>query len=242
MIFEQDFKMGVKDIGKNNLIKNRSILEMLENIGAYHSDKVGYGANDVPQTKVVWILLGWKLNVIKRLKYGQTIHVKTWGRDVAKATTYRDFELYDEQNNLWAIATSKWALVNSENGRLTRITEEMKNKFDMETKSIFENREIKKIQLPSEQNYTNSIDYTVTRRDIDINGHMHNLYYLDIAYEALPEEVYLNRPYNNVQIQYKKEVKQGETVRCKYALYEGKHVVAIYSEDEKILHAVVELH
>ena len=45
MIFESDFNMGVKDIGKNNYIKNRAILEMLENIGAYHSDAAGYGAN-----------------------------------------------------------------------------------------------------------------------------------------------------------------------------------------------------
>lgn len=242
MIFEQDFKTGVKDIGKNNLIKNRAILEMLENIGAYHSDLAGYGANDVPQTKVVWILLGWKLHVIKRPKYGQTIHVKTWGRDMLKAITYRDFEVYDEHNNLCAIATSKWVLVNSENGRLTRITEDIIDKYQLEDKSIFENRELEKIQLPPNEKYTNSKEYTVARRDIDINGHMHNLYYLDIAYEALPEEVYQNRPYDNVQIQYKKEVKQGETVKCKYALHDGKHVVTIYSQDETVLHAIVELY
>ena len=242
MIFEQDFKPGIKDIGKNNLIKNRAILEMLENIGAYHSDLAGYGANDVPQTKLVWILLGWKLNVIKRPQYGQTIHVKTWGRDMLKAITYRDFEVYDEQNNLCAIATSKWVLVNSENRRLTKITEEITHKYQLEDKSVFDDRELEKIKLPPDGEYTNYIDYKVARRDIDINGHMHNLYYLDIAYEALPEEVYQNRPYNNVQIQYKKEVKQGDTVKCKYAFHEGKHVVAICSQDDRLVHAIVELY
>ena len=44
MIFEHDFCMGIKDIGKDNFIKNRAILEMLEDIGAYHSDLAGYGA------------------------------------------------------------------------------------------------------------------------------------------------------------------------------------------------------
>ena len=46
MIFEHDFCMGIKDIGKDNFIKNRAILEMLEDIGAYHSDLAGYGAKD----------------------------------------------------------------------------------------------------------------------------------------------------------------------------------------------------
>ena len=41
MIYEEIFKMGLKDIGKGNFIKNKAILEMLENIAAYHSDLVG---------------------------------------------------------------------------------------------------------------------------------------------------------------------------------------------------------
>lgn len=242
MIFKQDFKTGIKDIGKDNLVKNRAILEILENAGAYQSDEVGYGANDVEKTKLVWILSGWKLHVIKRPKYGQTIHVHTWGRDMAKAITYRDFEIYDSKNNLCAIATSKWVLINSDSKKLTRITDDIIDKYQVETKSVFEEREIEKIRIPKDIEYENCINYKVSRRDIDINGHMHNLYYLDLAYEALPEDVYKNRPYDNVQIQYRKEIKLGETVICKYVAYEEKNIVAIYSQDEKILHAIVELY
>ncbi len=48
------------------------------------------------------------------------------------------------------------------------------------------------------------------RKDIDINKHMHNLYYLDLAYEALPDEIYNKRPFDYVRITYKKEIKLGE--------------------------------
>ena len=70
---------------------------------------------------------------------------------------------------------------------------------------------------------------------------MHNLYYLDLAYEALPDEVYNKRPYDSVQIQYKKEIKYGEKVICKYAKYNDSHIVAIYSKDEKKLHTIIKL-
>ncbi len=241
MIFEHDFCMGIKDIGKDNFIKNRAILEMLEDIGAYHSDLAGYGAKDIEKTNVVWILAGWKLDVIKRPKYGQKIHIKTWGRDMSKAVTYRDFELYSNNNELCAIATSKWVLVSTKTGKITKITEEIAHKYMPEDKSVYDKKEIEKIDLPEESEYTKKIKYAVNRRDIDINGHMHNLYYLDLAYEALPEEVYNQRPYDSVQIQYKKEIKYGENVICKYAYYNDYHVVAIYTEDEKNLHAIVKL-
>lgn len=239
MIFEHDFEMGIKDVGKDGLLENRAILEMLEDIGAYHSDLAGYGINNIPEKKVVWILLGWKLKVIKRPKYGQTIHIKTWGRDMLKAFTYRDFELYDSENNLCAIATSKWTLINIDTSRVTRITDEIASSYKVENKKVFNDEPMGKIQVPT--TFSNIVDYKVNRRDIDINGHMHNLYYLDLAIEALPEELYKNIFYNNVEIQYKKEIKMGEVVKCKYSLQDGKNIVVICNQDETIIHAVVEL-
>jgi len=71
---------------------------------------------------------------------------------------------------------------------------------------------------------------------------MHNLYYLDLAYEALPEEVYnTKRPFNNIQIMYKREVKLEDTIICKYVYKNNKHIVVIQSEDEKVVHTIIEL-
>ena len=93
--------------------------------------------------------------------------------------------------------------------------------------------------MPEESEYTKKIKYAVNRRDIDINGHMHNLYYLDLAYEALPEEVYNQRPYDSVQIQYKKEIKFGETIKCKYSCINGENIVTIFNEDCSVVHAII---
>ena len=240
MIFSVCFKMGLTDIGKNNEIKNISILKILENIGGYHSDIAGYGSNDIPINKLTWILLDWKLKVLNRPKYGQTLDVHTWARVGNRFFTYRDFEIYDENKNLCAIATSKWTLVNIEEGKMERITEEVIDKYQTEENEVFPGERLDKLQIPNE--FISSITYTVRRKDIDINKHMHNLYYLDLAYEALPEDVYNNeRPFDDVRIMYKKEIKLGDTVECKYTKRDDKHIVVIQSENEKFLHAIIEL-
>ena len=118
MIYKKQFEIGLKDIGKNNEITNTALLERLENIAAYHSDSAGYGVNTVEQTKVTWVLLEWKLQVIKRPKYGQNLNVCTWGRCMKKAFTYRDFEIRDKENNLCVIGTSKWVLVDINTNRI----------------------------------------------------------------------------------------------------------------------------
>ena len=239
MIYTEKFKIPLKDIGKDNKIKNRAVLEILENIACYHSDLVGYGVNNIKETKVTWILLDWKLKVINRPTYGQVLTVNTWGKGMNKFFTYRDYEIYDNNNNLCAIATSKWALIDTEKGKMSRLTENIINAYKPEKKTVFEEKSLDKVKIPEE--FSNTIKYEVIRKDIDINNHMHNLYYLDLAYEALPDEIYNKKPFDYVRITYKKEIKLGEKVNCKYVEQDGKYVIVIKSEDETVIHAIVEL-
>ena len=119
------------------------------------------------------------------------------------------------------------------------VTENIINAYKPEKKTVFEENSLDKVKIPEE--FSNTIKYEVIRKDIDINKHMHNLYYLDLAYEALPDEIYNKRPFDYVRITYKKEIKLGEKVNCKYVEQDGKYVIVIKSEDETVIHAIVEL-
>ena len=73
-------------------------------------------------------------------------------------------------------------------------------------------------------------------------NHVHNIYYLDFAYEALPEKIYRNDECNNIEIMYKKQIKLGDRIICKYCKEENSHIISIKSEDDKILHAIIKLY
>lgn len=238
MIYSETFKIGLKDIGKNNKIKNRAILEFLEDIGGYHSDTAGYGVNQIEETQLSWILLDWKLEVKNRPKYGDKLEIHTWARGINKLFTYRDYEIYNQKGEKCAIATSKWVLMNISKGKLERITDNIMEEYHPEEQQVF-TEGLDKIKIPTE--YNSKIEYKVKRKDIDLNKHMHNLYYLDLAYETLPEDVYEQRPFNKVQIVYKKEIKLGEKIYCYYTKEKNKNVITIKSEDNNTIHAVIEL-
>lgn len=240
MILQENFKVEIKDIGKHNYIKNKAILEMFENIGTHHSDIAGYGPNSIDEKGVSWVLLDWKLKVMQRPKYGEQVTVNTWGRSKKKAYTYRDFEMYNQKGELCAIGTSKWALIDIKAGRVTRLTDEILEKYKLEEKKVFEEEELDKIKIQEESIL--ELEYKVSRRDIDLNGHMHNLYYLDLAYEALPEDAYEQRPFSNVRIQYKKEIKKDENVKCKYTFNKNEHIITIYNNEETVIHAIIILY
>ena len=62
-----------------------------------------------------------------------------------------------------------------------------------------------------------------------------------IEESSLPDDVYDNeKEFNNFKISYKKEIKLGETVKCKYSFLNNTHVICIKSEDDTKLHSVIE--
>lgn len=242
MQFEREYRIGIRELGRSNKLSNLGLLEFLEEIASLHSATVGFGINDISETKKSWILMDWKVKIIDRPLYEDELNIKTWSRGTTRKRgvyTYRDFEVYHNEK-LVAVASSKWVLLDMEKGMITRLTEDIMDLYKSEEKYVFEEPEIEK--LDEFENYDEKASYTVKRFDIDINNHVHNLNYLNIAYEALPESVYNSEELNNIRIMYKHQITLGDTVNCLYKLENGKHKINIKSEDGEVLHAIVELY
>ena len=242
----QDFYVGLSDTNTKQELTETSLLRFLEDIAGIHSEKVGYGASSIDKTKRTWILLSWKVRMFKRPKMNETVTVETWSRLIEKFYAYRDFKVYDSNKNLVAIATSKWIYIDIENGRIVKVTDEVSSCYESENISVFDEKEFAddiKLKEP-ESEIINEIDFKITRNLFDINNHVHNIYYMDIAKEALPEDVYLNYEFNDFEIMYKKEIKASKEtnniVKVYYTKEDDKHFVSIKTDD--VLHAIIRLY
>ncbi len=237
-IVEHKFTIGLRDVGFSNKLTNKAMLGFFEDIGGLHSDMVGYGLANIENTNLSWVLLNWKLKVIKRPKYAENVTVKTWSRNPQKFYSYRDFEMYDNDGNILAIASSKWSLIDLNKG-LIKLTDEIIAKYESENLSVFDELDLPKMTPPVI--FSNTYLYTVPRCVIDINEHMHNLCYLDVAYETLPYDIYKNTHFNNVEIMYKRSARLGDTLKCFYSNIGNEYFVTIKSFDEKNLHCIIKL-
>ena len=241
MFIKEKFRIGFRDMGIGNKLRNKSLLGFLEDVGGMHSDIAGLGVDDIERTKLSWIALGWKVQVIKRPRYGEYITVKTWSRKTNKFYSFRDYEVYNEKEELIAKGTSKWLLYDIEKNAIATLTEDLIGPYETEPEfSAFEEEPKYKIIEP--ENYISKVDYKINRSIIDLNEHVHNTYYMDLAYEAIPREMYLSDELNNIEISYKKEIKYGETVKCCYAKEGNEHIIIIKDQSEETIHAMIKLY
>lgn len=239
MFVEHDFFVGISHINTLRELTNTALLSYLEDMGLIHSEMVGYGISNIDENKKSWVLLSWKIKVIDRPKYADTLKIKTWSREIDRIYAYRDFEVYNQKNELVAIATSKWIFMDIEKRRITKISDEILEAYKLENKNVFYERDIQKLEDPG--NYINKIDYKIPKSMIDINRHLHNTYYMDLAKEVLPDEISFSNEINEFEIMYKHEIKLGETVKVMYAKVNEYYYIVIKNEEESKVNAIIKL-
>ncbi len=238
--FEYKTNIQFIDIDENNRLSTKGLMRILGEVAGVHSELVGYGLNQINQTHLTWMILNWKLKIFSRPSWNSELLVKTWARTFSKIASNRDFEVYDSHNNLVAIASSKWVLIDSEKHTIDRITPEISHAYGANDKSVFDVEVNDKEQEPANSKFI--YEYTIKRRDIDTNHHVNNLYYLDYAYDALPGNI-CNTSFDNIEIVYKRQIKINDTIKVFYSYDEqnNQHIVTIKSENLDIVHAIIKL-
>lgn len=240
MIFENTYTIGMEQIGLNNCATNQAILSIMEDVGGLHSAQAGYGVMDIAVKERAWVLLDWQVRIFRRPVYNERINAATWSRKIERACAYRDFELRDQAGAVTAIGTSRWVLMDTIRRRPVRLTEELAALYRSEENRRVFQEEMTAIQYDEKAlAAADRIPYTVLRRDIDINRHMHNINYLEAAYEVLPQSVYEAGIdlFQQVRIRYKREIKYGDPVKCAYLKQASEHLVLMLVEEQ--VHAVV---
>lgn len=200
-------------------------MRLMQEAAIVHSDQLGYSFRTVEKTRVHWLLVSWRVRMLQNVYWGETLHVETWPRTMARVTSERDFEIKNTAGETVCIGTSNWILVGYDTGRAHRITPEVASAYPLDDTPIFMDCLRQPDMDTGEETYTGR----VLRRDLDTNNHVNNLIYLDYAKQALPESIY-NHPFRELAVKYSRQLLIGDTFHCIYRHTDGCHLVELLSD------------
>lgn len=232
--FTYETEVTYDGLGADQRLSRCGLVKILQEAAAIASDECGYGIKDIERNGVFWILAAWRLELKERPAWRSRLTVQTWPRAMSGFQTERDFLVYCG-DALIARASSRWLLVNMTTGRVGRVTDAVKSAYALDERALFDR------PIPSNGKTPDgtpvAFETTIGRREIDTNGHVNNVHYLEYALEALPEEVFRQLP-GTVDIVFRRQILLGTSIRCLYSRTEdGKHQVEIQSgEAERIVH------
>jgi len=238
---EQIFFVGMQDVGMNNEMTNRAILECMTDVTNVHGTLIGQGVTDKEVSNLSWVVVNWKLQVYRRPRICENIIVKTWGQEHSRLQANRDYDVLDSEGNCIVKAASRWVAIKADTGAPVRLVPEIIDPFGCEP----EHQNFPDYRFPKARSLELPVlaegFFQVHKSMIDCNHHVHNPAYLDIAVEILPEGVD-TKHFDNIEISYKHEIKPGETVKLEYCFDDGIHYVMIKDQAGEELHARIALH
>ena len=231
MFVDYQYQRRYEDFRKDEKMRLGAILKAFEANGCCHTDKVGDDLlNDTKEGKA-WIMTDWFVEIDQLPTVYQKIESRTWVEPIKQILfSNRDFELIAD-GKVCVRCVGRYVIVDLATGRPQKIGPEFTDQYKPEDKQSIAMDKPPRLVSVAPDAFTNEVSIHVRRSDIDYNDHVHNLTYLDYAFEALPHEVYKAYNFKGFRISYKMAAKPHEDLVCKYAFVEDKHVCCIFDKD-----------
>ena len=228
----------LEEYGKDLRLSPAGILKIFENAATRHAAAVGDSVEECLARGEAWYLTDWYVEIYTRVPMGLRVKVETFcRRDSRSVGLFREFRMRDDMGNLIALSTSKWAKVCVADKRVVRTDEETFLRYGALSHSVF--GKIPTPVRPSVHREGTEKTLAVRRGDFDMHEHVHNLVYLDYAFEAIPKAVYNAHAVRAFHISYIKPICMGEAVKVRCA--ETTEGYTVFIEAENTLRARVDL-
>ena len=216
-------RVRYSEVDYREKVNIRQIVDFFQDCSTFQSEELGGGVEVLRKQNVTWVLANWNIEIKRYPTLGEEIIVGTYPYSFHECFGMRNYFIKDSKGEIIAMADSLWTLIDYEKGSITRITDEIKNIYELEEKLDMDYRK-GRIKIPKE--LTQKEEMKAYYHNIDSNEHVNNAQYLDMALDILDK-----KDYSKIRVEYRKQMRQGE----KIYLFAGKNelgdVVVLRNEE-----------
>ena len=171
---------------------------------------------DLKPLGLMWVVVRYDLSLSRAFRPGENLHLTTWANPFRHRMSQRNYLIYSAEGEVLLRGAGVWAIAD----RTTR------SMTDAESHGIVFDTEITGSEMPRPATpeklpLTAEESHQVTEADLDMNGHMNNTRYFDLAERCIETEkegLTLQR----ARVVFQNEAVPGETLRIRRGR-EGTH-------------------
>ena len=204
---------------RTNIVSILGFFNEIAQEAGYYYDKE---KNILQDESLAWIILNWDIDVKRYPQYREKVKACTIARSIDRFIAFREFKLYDANDELLARGKSKWILLNLEKRRPAVARDYMYDLYGVtETKPPFN---LNKPREMKEQN-RDKILFRVRKRDVDAYEHVNNAVYAYWINESVSDEVTDKMIIKNLRLYYKRETTYPNDVLIQNKTLEQGHLI-----------------
>jgi acyl-ACP thioesterase len=210
-----------------------AILDSFEDAATFEAQSGTVSMKNLSRMNIVWVLSSWQIDVERRPKLYENIKINTSPYDFKGFLGYRNFWIEGENGEIIVKAASIWTLLDTDNLRPTKPTEEVLKGYDLREKLDMEYAP-RKIAIKG--NPIEGESFKIRKYQIDSNKHVNNVEYVKLAMETLPVDKEVTR----LRVEYKKSAHYGDTLKTLIYTSDNATCQVVLKDENNDITAVVE--
>ncbi|GAA0866003.1 acyl-[acyl-carrier-protein] thioesterase [Paraclostridium tenue] len=208
-IFKKEYKINIFNVDSNHKCKFSSLVDFLWDVVISQSDYLGETKEGFVHNQCIWVLLKYNITIYEYPKFRDTITVDTKVLGSKKFYGYRQNTIKNSEGKVICEAFSTAILIDFEKRRPMRISSTQSQIYGLNGELV----EVPPLDdLPKIQKEDYTKDYPVRYSDIDSNGHVNNVKYMEMAMDTLPRFILNEYKLFNIKVLFKKETTYGDTL------------------------------
>lgn len=208
-IYSEDFTIRSYHVDVNCKLTLPKLCSFFQEIAGNHTVACGVGWDVLQREKVFWVLSRLKIDVEKYPEWQEKITIRTWSNGFEGLMAVRHFQVLDESGKVLITAISLWLMVNTENRRLVRADEFMRD-FPVNTERLYGENPARISPLKEPVSFD---PVSVAFSETDMNRHMNNVSYIERIINSNGYDFLLENCINQCQINFLKEAVPGDMIR-----------------------------
>ena len=201
-----------------------------------HASQRGFGFSDMTKKNTAWVLSRMAIDIERYPEMSEPVTLYTWVGEVGRLFTERCFELVDSSGRPVCYARSIWAAIDMDLRRPMPL--------DIEALSVYVSDRHCPIEKPEKiaaiENDVEGVLYKVKYSDLDINGHLNSIKYIEHLLDMFELDLFLQNEIKHFEISYLSEGRYGmELALHKKEMSEDRYIMAICHEGKAICRAAL---
>lgn len=206
---EKKYEINYYDVDYNLKCKLSSIVNFLCDIGNTQSELLGETIEKLTKMNCAWVFYKYDIKIKKFPVYRDIITLETEPVGFNKFYAYRKYTIKSEEGEVLGEALALFFLINIEKRRPMRISNEQQELYSG-GETLAKHIDMGDIKKLENEDYFKK--FNIRYSDIDSNGHVNNVKYMEWAMESAPIEVIKDYELKQIKVTFEKEAIYGDKV------------------------------
>ncbi len=180
-VYRRELRLRSSDVDMHRRLRTSVLFSLMQEAAIEHTEALGMGREKTLDRGVLWIVTLQSAKILRMPAYDEDIVLRSWPGKTMHLLFPRYCALDTAAGEPLVRASALWSLLDAKTRKLV-----FPERIGVEIEGVLTGDEHPIPSAPRAIPCTGSRDFTVPYSYVDLNGHMNNTRYFDLAEDCLP--------------------------------------------------------